>query len=85
MKRRRGPDREGAGGWVASPPSWRRPPRPQPRVWLLQVQQELPADLLTLFHTRAVDRFLRTLILYCFYYIQVRRIGGPTTTTRWRR
>lgn len=54
-------------------------------MWLLQVQQELPADLLTLFHTRAVDRFLRTLILYCFYYIQVRRIGGPTTTTRWWR
>ncbi|XP_034245138.1 uncharacterized protein LOC117647491 [Thrips palmi] len=42
-------------------------------VVLFQVQQGLPADLLTLFHTRPVDRFLRTLILYCFYYIQVGR------------
>lgn len=34
------------------------------------MQPQLPADVLRLFHTAAVDRFLRTLILYLFYYVQ---------------
>ncbi|XP_026283828.2 protein phosphatase 1 regulatory subunit 36-like [Frankliniella occidentalis] len=42
-------------------------------VVLFQVQQQLPSLFLRLFHTPAVDRFLRTLILYLFHYIQVGR------------
>ncbi|KAK3925353.1 Protein phosphatase 1 regulatory subunit 36, partial [Frankliniella fusca] len=39
-------------------------------VVLFQVQQRLPPLFLKLFHTAAVDRFLRTLILYLFHYMQ---------------
>lgn len=45
---------------------------PQHPSLSLQVQQQLPSEVLQLFHTPAVDRFLRTLILYLYYYVQVR-------------